>query len=328
MMQPQTAKSATSTPKTHRPVALSRLQAYGVNHVRAFAFSLNRLYKSPLASLLSILVIGFALALPGMLFILLDNARTLTNSWHHEASLSLFVEHSISDHELKTLADTLVQRHDIAQAQALTRSETLAEFRALSGFTQALDALEENPLPGVIVLTPSVEHQGPTALQALAEELAVHEGIARVVVDMLWLERLHAIMRLVQWGVEILTVLLIITVWLVIGNSIRLEIHHRRKEITLSKLIGASDAFVRRPFLYGGLWLGLLGALMALGIIACVLFLLHIPLSQLAALYEHPWPLQGPQWHDIAWLFSAGSLLGFSGAWITVAHYLHEIEPN
>ena len=211
------------------------------------------------------------------------------------------------------------------RAELLSRSDALAEFRAYSGFGGALDLLDENPLPHALIVRPA----GTGAdLDRLVEELDALEETALVQLDTEWLERLRAILDLARRVVDVTTVLLGLAVIVVIGNTIRLEIGNRREEIEIIKLVGGSDGYIRRPFLYLGLCYGLGAGVLAALIIILGLGLVASPARALMELYGSDYRLAGLSLSDTAWLLGVGGFLGWAGAGIAVARHLREIEPS
>ncbi len=302
-----------------------RLRAWLADHRDAAAGSLRRLAREPLSGLMTLAVIGIALALPAGLHVLLANAQAVTGGWQGEARLSLFLERTVAEEEARALARRLRARPEVRAVRVVTPAEALAEFRALSGFGEALDALDGNPLPAVLVVTPAVED--PDALAALAGRLRALPEVELAQLDLEWVRRLHAMLALARRGVAVVAALLAAAVLLVVGNTIRLEIQNRREEIVVAKLIGATDGFIRRPFLYSGLWHGLLGAALAWLLVAGALALLAGPAARLAALYGSAWRPAGLDGGATAALLAGGAALGLAGAWLAVARHLREIEP-
>lgn len=311
-----------------RPTMHARFQAYGINHLRALVFSLGKLYRAPFSSLLTLLVIAIALTLPSILYLILANLQQVTPQWDRTAQISVFLESSIADDEVPALATRLAQRTDVAETEGITREQALEEFRAHSGFGDAVDALGENPLPAVILVTPALNTQSPADLEALVASLNALSEVESASLDMQWVQRLYAIMDTLERITEILALLLGLGVILVVGNTIRLDIQSRREEIEVAKLVGATDAFIRRPFLYGGLWLGLGGALTALLIVAITRTLLAHPVQDLAALYGGQFGIRGLTAPDTLTLLATGAILGLAGSWITVGRHLRNIEPS
>ena len=301
-------------------------KAYAIDHARTLVFTLGQLYRSPLASLLTTVVIGIALALPSGLFVLLKNSQVMTEGWQHTARISLFLKPGSSVETLKRLAAELAARDDIAEVRQITAEAALREFRAQSGFGQALDALEKNPLPHVLVLIPA--NAETAAVGALLEQLSKLPEVDMAQFDMEWLQRLVALIDLLRRGIVILALMLAATVLLIVGNTIRLDIQNRRQEIEVIKLVGATDAFVRRPFLYGGLWYGIIGGIIAWLIVFVALRSIDGPARQLAGLYGSQFTALGLDASDTLVLFAISSGLGLIGSWLAVGQHLNDIDPQ
>ncbi len=296
-------------------------------HRAACAMSLRKLLTSPLATLLTAAVIGIALALPTAFFALLHNAQSLGSDWDGAARISLYLGDAVAEAEGAALADQLAARSDIASTRHIGRDAALAEFRELSGFGEVLDSLGENPLPGVVVVHP-LATAAPDAVAALAEELGALKTVDDALVDLQWVQRLHAIIGVIQRTVAIVAALLGVAVLLVVGNTIRLDILGRREEIVVVKLIGATDGFVRRPFLYGGAIYGLLGGALAVLLVGLALGLIAEPARDLAQLYGSAFEFSGLNLDSALTLMLCGMLLGLGGAWLAVGRHLRDIEPR
>jgi cell division transport system permease protein len=311
-----------------KPELHSRLVAWAVSHARAFFFSLGKIYRAPVASLMTIAVLGIALALPSGLYLLLNNIEKATAGWDHGARISLFLEQDLSTTKQKELADKIQMRPEIIKVDRISAEQALSEFKLHSGFGAALDALDENPLPPVLVVYPDHEGTSLEAMEVLIENLGRTRGVEEVILDMRWLQRLQAIMETTRRTVYVIAGMLALTVILVVGNTIRLDIQNRRQEIEVAKLIGATDAFIRRPFLYGGLWYGLIGSLLGIIAVESSLTLMHGPVEQLAGLYGSDFTLQGLNLKETLWVFTIGTLLGWLGSWIAVGRHIRDIEPT
>lgn len=301
------------------------LQGWLAHHRLSAADSLARVLDHPFSSALTWLVLGIALALPAALTVALDNARALSDRWDSPAQLSLFLSGSVSVDEAQALQAALRQREDIEQVVFVSRDAALAEFSALSGFADVLDTLERNPLPDVLLVTPL---PGSDAVAALYAELKGDPRIAEVVLDMAWLERLNTLMQLSRRVVLALGSVLVAGVVLILGNTIRLAIESRREEIVVIKLVGGSNAFVRRPFLYTGLWYGVGGGAFAALLVAAALWFLGGPVTRLAELYQSNFRLGGLGIMGSLNLVLIGGLLGLAGAWLAVARHLRLIAPR
>ena len=294
-------------------------------HIENLTGAVSRLVNRPLGSLLTILVIAIALVVPAGLRVMVDNARALSGTWQGAADFTVYLEMAVDDPAAEALAEQIGQRDDVERAELLYRFDALAEFRAWSGFGEALDLLDENPLPHAIIVRPT----GTSAdLDRLVEDLGALEEAALVQLDTEWLERLRAILELARRVVDVTTVLLGLAVIVVIGNTIRLEIGSRREEIEIIKLVGGSDGYIRRPFLYLGLCYGVGAGILAALIIVLGLGLVASPARALMELYGSNYRLAGLSLADTAWLLGVGGFLGWAGAGIAVARHLRDIEPS
>ena len=304
------------------------LQTWLTRHAQVSLNSLGRLYRSPLASFMTAAVIGIALALPSGLYLLTGNLQRLSTQWDGSANLSLFLHKSVSGQQIKTLEKKLGQWEEIESMRLITPEQALAEFRELSGFGDALDALDENPLPAVLAIKPVAERSDAQSAAALLEKLRSLPEVELAQLDLQWVKRFNAIVDIVRRSIWVMAALLGLAVLLIIGNTIRLEIQNRREEIEITKLIGATNSFIRRPFLYSGVWYGLTGAVLA-GILVEFAFLqLHGPVRQLAGLYQSGFSLQTLSFTDGLSLLTTGALLGLLGAWLAVGRHLAAIEPT
>ena len=291
-----------------------------------FFSSLGQIVRTPLPSLMTAAVIGIALALPTGLFLLLENAQHISRDWGGAAQISLFLKQDISEAQVHRLAEQLHQRTDIYNVRVITPAEALEEYRTLSGFGEALTALETNPLPAVLVIQPTTTEASFS--QQLLESLERLPEVDIAQFDMLWLKRLFTMMEIVRRGVLILASLLSLAVLLVIGNTIRLAIYNRRDEIEINKLFGATDAFIRRPFLYTGFWYGLSGGGIAWLLVNLSFLFLQEPVKQLTALYYSQFELITLDALSSFILLLTGALLGLVGAWLAVGRHLRDIQPR
>nr|WP_274600110.1 permease-like cell division protein FtsX [Halorhodospira abdelmalekii] len=300
---------------------------YGVRHLQAARTALGRLASSLVHSVLTVAVVGIALALPAALWVALENIERVTGGWQEGApQISLFLERDLSDGAVMNLAAQLRQRTEVAEVRVITPEEALAELQAETEMQQALALLDENPLPPVVVLTVAAQLE-PTAVARLAEGLAGQAQVAQMRLDQEWVERLHALMTLVERALLAIALLLAVAVVLVVGNTIRLTVESRREEIEIIKLIGGSNGFVRRPFLYEGLVYGLLGGTGAWMLIEVGRWSLQTPVQQLAASYGTSHTLTGLGFENTVWLLLGAALFGLLGAWIAVARHIAAIEP-
>ncbi|SEP91631.1 cell division transport system permease protein [Solimonas aquatica] len=303
------------------------LRRMGQEHTRVFFFSLGKIARAPLAAALSALVIGIALALPAGLYVLTQNLAQVGYSWQSSLQISVFLKDSVGPEAGTALAQQIGSDRLVAGTRYISREQSLAEFRAQSGFGEALDILKDNPLPAVIVVTPQAQASQKEVEQLGARLNALPEADAAKL-DQKWLLRLHALLDIGQRVVSILTVLLGLAVMVIIGNTVRLDVEARREEIEVMKLIGAPDSFIRRPFLYAGFWYGLAGGLLAWALVAGTVLILSGPAGELAQAYGSGFIASGLPWRDGLALLATGVLLGWASAWIAVTRRLIAIEPR
>ena len=301
---------------------------YLLRHLQVMLFSLGRLWRQPVASLMTITVIGIALVLPAGLFVLSENMSSLSNRWDSASQITLFLQNDVSPQKAQQLSDKLKSWPEIEQLHYQSAEQSLAEFRQLSGLGELLDSLPKNPLPAIIIVEPIEKNTQQNMLSELVSKLDSLPDVEQAQLDMEWLQRFRSINKTVQRGVTILAILLSLSVVLAIGNTIRLAILSRESEIRVMKLVGATDRFIRRPFLYTGFWYGFLGGLSAWITLVFTLGLLSGPVSELAGHYGSNFSLHWFGGFMFLILPFAGASLGVFGAWLAVGRHLHLIEPS
>jgi cell division transport system permease protein len=297
-------------------------------HLQALVGSLGRLVRSPVSTTLTVLVIALALALPTALRLLVLNAEAATGDFSNGVDLSVYLKTDVPLVKAQQLERNARERPDVAHVDLIPADKALEEFRKYSGFGAALDALKDNPLPHVLHVLPRGGAQSAAAVESLRRYFTAWPEVDIVQVDTEWVMRFNAIIDVLRRLLAIAAVLLGAGVLAVIGNTIRLEILNRRAEIEVTKLVGGSNAFVRRPFLYTGVLYGLAGALVAWVIVETAVVVLDGPIATLAALYGSHFSLQGPPLDDVGVLVATGIVLGWIGAWISAARHLRRIEPR
>lgn len=312
--------------KDDEPDFKALLHAWLESHRASLVDSVSRLFKQPIGSFFTCLVMAVALSLPMGLALLLDNVERLGGSWQRAAQISLFLQLEVDSAGGEKLRDEVAALPDVAEAEWISREAALEEFQQLSGLGEALKELPENPLPGVVLVTP--EEVDKDKLEALRQRLAELPGVQQAQLDLLWVERLTAILKLGDRFVFGLSLLLIATLLLVIGNTIRLHIENRRTEIEVVKLVGGTDGYVRRPFLYMGALYGLGAGLIAWLLLAYGLGWLNEAVTRLAGLYGSDFGLAGVPSGDGFSLVLGAVLLGYIGAWLAVARHLSELAPR
>lgn len=301
---------------------------YLLRHVQVMLFTLGRLWRQPLASLMTVVVIGIALALPAGLYVILKNIEQVSSQWDDAAQISLFLKQDSSDSQAKALANKLKTWPEITAINYQSASQSLEEFRQLSGLGSLLDTLPTNPLPAVIIVHPNNNDLRPDAIGSLLSRLEALPDVHQAQLDMEWLQRLRSINDMGKRGISILGLLLSLSVLLVIGNTIRLAILNQQSEIRVIKLVGGTNTFIRRPFLYTGFWYGILGGLVAWLTLLFTMSLINGPINELARQYESQFTLVWLSGSMIVILPFTGMLLGVMGAWLAVGRHLSAIEPN
>jgi len=308
--------------------ALTRIATYFARHAQTLVGTLGRLARQPVSTFMTAAVIGIALALPVALHLLVLNGRALAGRLDTGTDLSVFLKKEVPLDGARRVANRVEARDDVDRVELIPADVALERFRARSGFGDALDALDENPLPHALVVHPAEGHSRAEDIAALATALRALPEADIVQDDLQWVRRFNAMLDIVRRTVLLATALLATAVLVVVGNTIRLDIQGRRDEIVIIKLIGGSDAFVRRPFLYTGIWYGLAGGLLALGVITAGVLLLQRPVERLAVLYSSDFTLQGLGLLPGAALLVAGGVLGWLGSWIAAARHLRSVEPT
>lgn len=304
------------------------MQAYFLRHAQNLIGSLGRLVRHPVSSLMTMAVIAIAIAMPLCLELLLQNAAAATAGWNTAFELSVYLERTASAARAEHIAKELEQRSDVSTVRVVTAAQALAEFRETSGFGPALDALADNPLPNTLIVTPSLAASTPDGTAALKAAIAAIANVSTVQLDTEWVKRLLAMLDLLRSVVLLTGALLAVGVLLIVGNTIRLDILNRRAEIEVMKLVGATDAFARRPFLWTGAWYGIGGGLIAIGLLSGAVAALAGPVARLAALYGSGFRLSGLGWHTAAAVVGGAALLGWLGSWLAASQHIRAINPT
>jgi len=302
-----------------------RLQAYGSLQVYSLKASFSRIWETPIASSLTILVVAIALALPASFSALIDNARQPLEALDTTSQISLFLKPELSNEAARKLTERLKKNPRLFGATLMTKEDGLKELTAFSGFQDALAALTSNPLPAVIILRPVATDTA--SVTQLLNELRTLPESDRVQFDDEWLKKLRALLAISERCVVAFSLLLGFGVLFIVGNTIRLELQNRREEIVVSKILGATNGFIRRPFIHSGFWYAFLGALLALIVADLLILGVKGPADELAALYGSPYRLAFLSLTSTAVLLGSAILLGIVGAWIVVARFLREIDP-
>jgi cell division transport system permease protein len=325
MANPAPKKAAA---KRNSPSSANPLSAWFNQQSGAIRFSLERLWFNPVSTWITLAAIAIALSLPTSLHLLLKNMQTLTDDKREVPTVTLFLKPQVSEQQAKDRAELLSEMPEVENVRVVTREEALADFRKITGFAQTLETLDENPLPHVLILTPKLGLLDSVDMDVdgLSGKLKAFPEVDDVQIDVEWVQRLRGILRIAERIVLVVSILLGMTVLLVVGNTIRLDIENRKEEIRVTRLLGATNAYVRRPFIYNGVWLGLFGGVLSLVIVHVALLFLIEPVSKLATLYGSSFTLSGLDVFMTLQILLASSLLGIIGSWLAVGRYLWQSD--
>lgn len=305
-----------------------RLQAYLALQRETLLQSFIRLRQTPLASGLSVLVIAVALVLPASLYALVENARCAVAGLENTTRISLFLKPELSNETGRRIAETLRRHPQVAATELITKEAGLRELAFHSGFGNALEALDFNPLPVVIWITPRATLADSGSLPQLLSELRSIPEADYAQFDTEWLEKLKALLAIAERLIAVFGVLLGFGVLVIIGNTIRLELQARREEIAVAKLMGATDHFICRPFLYAGAWYGVLGSGLAWIMTNGLILLARGPATRLAELYGSPYRLSFLSLAMSELLIGGSVVIGISGAYGVVWYHLRKQTPQ
>ena len=308
--------------KTENKLLINRIVSWLKHHAESLHDSIQRIVTSPLSFIFTVLMIAIAFSIPISSYIFFLSAKQLTQQWDHDKQITLFLKKDISLSQANTLAKDINAKTEIESAIVLDKKTVLEDFKTQTGLASITDNLSSNPLPHLIVATPTDELSHLDELKALQESLENYPQINQVQFDLIWYQRLQAmlvIIKRIQW---IVTLLLLTAIALIISNVIRWEVSSRHAEIEIIKLVGATDAYVKRPFLYAGLWLGLVGALAAIIIIACSTWLIQNSSQMLSALFHNDLQLATLPAGAVLLILISASVIGIVSAWIAVTHKL------
>lgn len=313
--------------RRHRPATSNKMAAYFLHHMQSLVFSLGKIYGAPTTTIMTVAVIGITLSLPGGFYLFLKNIEAMSGDFRSSTQITLYLDIDITDKKARAVQSEVANTPDVGDTQFVSKQESLEAFRLTSGFGKSIDTLASNPLPHTIIVEP-LSSADTFAVKNLLNSLQALPGVDIAKLDTEWLERLYTILEIAKRSVAIITLLFAFAVLLIIGNTIRLDIQNRYQEIIVTKLIGATNAFIRRPFLYGGLWYGLLGGIISWLIVEIGYMAIAGPLNRLNLLYQADLVLITFTFQDFIILISSSTLLGLTGSWIAVARHLNQIEPT
>jgi len=288
------------------------LKAWIVSHAQSFVYSLGQYYRNLLSSILTTTIIGISLALPGGFYLLLENAQQVTAGWGGAIQITAFLKPEIDDAETVKLID---------------REQALAEYKELSGYSDVIDLLDENPLPSIIIVFPKIDALTEGRDLQIIDFLYSQPEVEVAQYDQQWIKRLYGIIEIIKRFVIIFSAFIGFGVLLIVGNTIRMAIYHHRSEIEISKLFGATNHFIQRPFLYTGFWYGLSGGIASWLLLSLALQFLKQPVNRLAELYASEFSLANLTISETLIMLACGIFLGIFGSWISVQRHLRTIEP-
>ncbi|MBX9810144.1 MAG: permease-like cell division protein FtsX [Burkholderiales bacterium] len=302
------------------------MRAWLLQHARTLFAVFGRLAHSPVASLFNIGVIGIALALPVGFYVGLANLQSFSRELPADPQISLFLALDAGRADVAHIESRLKQHPGVRKFRYVSREQALADIKSSTGLADVVAGLEQNPLPDAFIV--DARDNAPQALEKLRDEFMRWPKVAHAQLDAAWAQRLEAVLKLGRQAVLILTTLLAFALVAITFNTIRLQILTRREEIEVAKLIGATNPFIRRPFLYFGALQGLAGGLTAWAIIWVSIYLLNNGLAGLSQLYGTNFQLRHLAPEDSLSLFLFSAWLGWFGAWLSVSRHLSEIEPH
>jgi len=313
---------------SRQSVLLQLLYVMPMRHLQQAIGSLGDLWRTPLSSVMTVLVLGISLTLPATLHLFVKNSKVVTEQWDSASEISLFLKLSVDDKAAQNLVQRLKLYPEIAGVQYISAETALTEFKSLSGFGQALDYLDKNPLPATVLVTPTKRASQAEAARELLAKLEQEREVEMGKLDLEWLSRLEAMAQLVEDIVIGVAALLCLSVVLIIGNTIRLAIMQQKDAIAVMKLVGATDGFIQRPFLYCGVWYGIFGGLFACIAVAALAEYLSGAIFKLTQLYHSSFVLTGLSFSEGSTLILYAVCLGLTGSYISVRQHIKEIEPT
>jgi cell division transport system permease protein len=298
------------------------------DHLRQAVNSLGELWRSPFASMMTIGVLAFSITLPSTLYVLVKNTEQISQQWEQASEISLFLQEGVSEADAQQLLTRLRLWPEIAEVVYISADSALEEFQSLSGLGDALNYLEKNPLPAVVLVVPTSKHASPTSAGILLDKLRKEREVEIGKLDIEWLERLYALIGIAKDLVSLLAVLLFFAVVLIIGNTIRLNILNKRDEIVVMKLVGATDAFIQRPFLYTGFWFGFLGGIMGWVTVLIILLWVDYSMQDFMEKYQVDFDLTDMGLSTLVVMLMVSVSLGIAGSLLSVQRHVKDIEPR
>ena len=322
------SKNLHSSGLSKRNSLLRNLLTLPIRHLQQAIGSLGDLWRTPFTSVMTVFVLGISLALPATLHLFVKNAEQVSEQWDSASQITLFLKLATSDKSAQNLVKRIKLYPEVNEVHYISATQALKEFKILSGFGQSLEYLDENPLPATILVTPTERASQASAANELLIKLKEEREVDQGKLDLEWLTRLEAIAQLIEDIVIGVALLLCMSVVLIVGNTIRLAILNEKDAIAIMKLVGATDSFIQRPFLYSGMWYGVFGGLLSWLAVSILAQYLTSAISKLTDLYQSNFQLQGLAFTEALWLIAVAVILGLVGSYISVRKHIRAIEPN
>ncbi len=305
-----------------------RLLTLPIRHLQQAVGSLGDLWRTPFTSVMTVFVLGISLALPATLHLFVKNAQQVSEQWDSSSQITLFLKLSTSEKSAQNLVKRISLYTEVAEVHYISAEQALKEFKILSGFGQSLEYLDKNPLPATLLVTPTKRSSQAQAANDLLAKLSREREVEQGKLDVEWLTKLEAMASLIEDIVLGVALLLCLSVVLIVGNTIRLAILNQKDAIAIMKLVGATDSFIQRPFLYAGVWYGIFGGLLSCIAVALLALYLAGAISELTDLYHSSFELQGLAFNEVLSLIGFAIVLGLLGSYISVRQHIKAIEPN
>jgi cell division transport system permease protein len=305
-----------------------RLKAYRDQHAQAFFSSLGRLFSTPFSTTMTIGVLAIAISLASGFYLVVVNLQQLSSGLEASNQISLFLRDEISEIRANKYANSIRKNPAVKQVKIITKKQAMTEFKSFSGFGDAIEALGKNPLPIVIEVLPKDALVDKAALTKIFEEFKQSTEVDFAQMDMAWVERLQSIVATAHLSAILLAILLGFAIFFIVGNTIRLEIHNRKQEIIIAKLVGATNSFIQRPFLYTGFWIGFLSGVFGWFIVTIMMLILRSSVENLSGLYKGAFHLMFFSYTETLLMLLMSSGLAIFGSWLVLHIQIKQLKPE
>lgn len=311
-----------------RSSLMRRILTLPIRHLQQAIGSLGDLWRTPFTSVMTVFVLGISLALPATLHLFVKNAQQVGEQWDSASQITLFLKLSTSEKAAQNFVQRISLYPEVAEVTFIPADKALKEFKLLSGFGDALAYLDSNPLPATVLVTPTQRASQVQAAGDLLIKLKREREVDQGKLDLEWLTRLAAIASLIEDVVFSVALLLCLSVVLIVGNTIRLAILNQKEAIAIMKMVGATDSFIQRPFLYCGVWYGVFGGLLSWLVVSILAQYLGNAILTLTDLYGSNFAFQSLAFSEAMTLIGFAVMLGLLGSYISVRQHIKTIEPN